>query len=233
MSGVPRSSRAPRSDALRNRQRVVQAASEIFAEQGIRASVADVAARAGVGNATVYRSYRTKTDLLAEVAVLWLQQMERESAAAAAADDPAAAFAGLVDIVFERLRGDRLAADLLREGNLTDAVARTRGRVEANWTTALRRAAEAGAVRDDVTYADLSVLILGTAERLSELGVTDPARWRRTAEFVRAAIAAPPPEEGRSHPASGSALVSGSGVGSDPGPGSGLGSRSGPGPGSA
>jgi AcrR family transcriptional regulator len=183
--------RGPRSDAQRNRLRVVQAASEIFAEQGIRASVADVAARAGVGNATVYRSYPTKAELLAEVALLWLEQIERESAAAATAEDPVAAFSELVDIVFERLRGDRLAADLLSEGDLTDAVAQTRRRVEANWTTALRRAADAGAVRGDVTYADLSVLILGTAERLSEMGVTDPARWRRTAQFVRAAVAVP------------------------------------------
>jgi AcrR family transcriptional regulator len=192
MAERSRVTRGPRSDARRNRLRVVQAASEIFAEQGIRASVADVAARAGVGNATVYRSYRTKAELLAEVALLWLEQIERESAAAATADDPVAAFSELVEIVFERLRGDRLAADLLSEGNLTDAVAQTRRRVEANWTTALRRAADAGAVREDVTYADLSVLILGTAERLSELGVTDPARWRRTAQFIRAAIAAPP-----------------------------------------
>ena len=192
MASPSRTPRGPRSDAQRNRLRVVQAASEIFAEQGIRASVADVAARAGVGNATVYRSYPTKAELLAEVALLWLEQIERESAGAATADDPVAAFAELVEIVFERLRGDRLAADLLREGNLTDAVAQTRRRVEANWTTALRRAADAGAVREDVTYADLSVLILGTAERLSELGVTDPARWRRTAQFVRAAIAVPP-----------------------------------------
>ena len=184
--------RGPRSDARRNRLRVVQAASEIFAEQGIRASVADVAARAGVGNATVYRSYPTKAELLAEVALMWLEQIERESATAATADDPVAAFSELVEIVFERLRGDRLAADLLSEGNLTEAVAQARRRVEANWTTAVRRAADAGAVRDDVTYEDLSVLILGTAERLSELGVTDPARWRRTAQFVRAAVAAPP-----------------------------------------
>jgi AcrR family transcriptional regulator len=197
MADRSRVTRGPRSDARRNRLRVVQAASEIFAEQGIRASVADVAARAGVGNATVYRSYPTKAELLAEVALLWLEQIERESAAAAAADDPVAAFTELVEIVFERLRGDRLAADLLSEGNLTDAVAQTRRRVEANWTTALRRAADAGAVREDVTYADLSVLILGTAERLSQLGVTDPARWRRTAQFVRAAVAAPPGSTGR------------------------------------
>lgn len=191
MAAASNSPRSPRADALRNRERVVQAASEIFAEHGIRASVADVAARAGVGNATVYRSYPTKADLLAEVALMWLTDMERESATAAQADDPVAAFGDLVDTVFERLRGDRLAADLMREGNQSEEVARARARVEANWTAALRRAAAAGAVRDDVTYADLTVLILGTAERLSQMGVAEPERWRRVAGFVRAGIAAP------------------------------------------
>jgi AcrR family transcriptional regulator len=189
MSGDPDPPRPPRADAVRNRERVVQAASEIFAEQGTRASVADVAARAGVGNATVYRSYPSKADLLAEVALLWLSDMERESAATAGAEDPVTAFGELIDTVFERLRGDRLAADLLREGNPSEEVALTRARVEANWTAALRRATAAGAVRDDVTYADLSVLILGTAERLSEMGIDDPAQWRRVAGFVRAGIA--------------------------------------------
>src|ERR1700753_2125845 len=127
MADRSRVTRGPRSDARRNRLRVVQAASEIFAEQGIRASVADVAARAGVGNATVYRSYPTKAELLAEVALLWLPPSG--AAARAPADDPVAAFTELVEIVFERLRGDRLAADLLSEGNLTDAVAQTRQRV--------------------------------------------------------------------------------------------------------
>ena len=169
--------------------RVVRAASEIFAEQGIRASVAEVAARAGVGNATVYRSYPSKDDLLAEVALTWLGDIEVAAQQAAAAADPVVALTELVETVFEHLRGDRLAADLLREGNLTSVIADTRRRVEGLWTTALRRAAAAGAVRGDVTYSDLSVLILGTAERLTELGITDQAAWQRMAGFVRAAIA--------------------------------------------
>lgn len=184
----PRTSRGARADAQRNRRRVVQAASEVFAERGSGASVADVAARAGVGNATVYRSYPSKADLLAEVAVTWLNDMEAEAMRAATADDPASAFGELVETVLERLRDDRLATDLLRAGNLTDAVAEARRRVEANWTIAVRRAADVGAVRRDLTYGDLSVLILGTAVRMSELGIDDPAAWRRLAQFVRAAV---------------------------------------------
>ncbi len=162
----------------------------MFAEQGIGASVADIADRAGVGNATVYRSYPTKTDLLAEVAVRWLTEMESIAAAAAASSDPVPAFQGLIETIFERLREDRLAADLLRAGNVTDEVASIRRRVEGHVTTTLRRAAQTGTVRGDVSYADLSVLILGTAQRLSETGVTSAAAWERMAQFVLAAVLA-------------------------------------------
>jgi AcrR family transcriptional regulator len=180
--------RAERSDARRNRRRVIKAASEVFAEQGMSASMADIADRAGVGNATVYRSYATKTDLLADVAINWLTEMDAIASEVAAATDAVAAFRGLIETIFEHLREDRLAADLLRAGNVTDEVAAIRRRVERQVTTALRRAAQTGAVRADVTYGDLSVLILGTAQRLSETNVTSSAAWQRMARFVLTAI---------------------------------------------
>ena len=45
--------RPRRADAVRNRERVVAAAAAVFAERGVEAGVPDVAARAGVGKATV------------------------------------------------------------------------------------------------------------------------------------------------------------------------------------
>jgi AcrR family transcriptional regulator len=181
--------RASRADAVRNRRRVERAASEVFAERGMGASVADVAARAGVGNATVYRNYPTKTELLAEVAIRWLTGMEEVARRFEAGADPVAAFRGLIEAIFQRLREDRLAADLLRAGNITGDVAAARRRVEARTTAVLRRAARAGAVADDVTYADLSVLVLGTAQRLTDMGESEPAAWQRMAGFVLSAVA--------------------------------------------
>ena len=182
-------SRSNRADAVRNRERVERAAREVFAEQGMRASMADVAARAGVGNATVFRNFATKTDLLAEIAIRWLTEMEAITEQAEADPDPVAAFHGLYETIFERLRQDRLAADLLRAGDFAEELAVVRRRVEARTTAVMRRAAAAGAMRDDVTYADMSILVLGTAERLAETGVTDPAAWQRMAGFVLAAVA--------------------------------------------
>ena len=56
-----------RADAVRNRERVVAAAAAVFAERGVEAGVPDIAARAGVGKATVYRSFPTKEHLIAAV----------------------------------------------------------------------------------------------------------------------------------------------------------------------
>ena len=65
-----------RADALRNRERVVAAAAEVFAERGIEASVPEVAVRAGVGKATVYRSFPTKEHLVAAVVTGRLAEFE-------------------------------------------------------------------------------------------------------------------------------------------------------------
>ncbi len=63
MSHTPSS----RSDALANRQRLVQAAREVFSERGTHADIKEIVERAGVGIGTVYRNFATKEDLLAEI----------------------------------------------------------------------------------------------------------------------------------------------------------------------
>src|SRR5580693_1084992 len=54
----------PRRDAERNRQRILQAASEVFNERGLEVSLDEIARYAGVGVGTVYRRVRTKEELV-------------------------------------------------------------------------------------------------------------------------------------------------------------------------
>src|SRR5438552_8027398 len=65
---APSATRALRSDARRNRQAVIAAAKELFADQGLDAQMPDVARTAKVGVGTVYRHFPTKDDLIAAMA---------------------------------------------------------------------------------------------------------------------------------------------------------------------
>lgn len=176
-----------RADAERNRTRVAEAAALVFAEHGLDATVAQVADRARVGNATVYRNYPSKTELLSEVALRWL--VDWRTALRAAADAGDVPFREVFLELYARLRGDRLALDLLRAGAIDDEVTAARAEVEALFTASLDAAVADGLVRPGITYADLSVLILGTAGRLSEIGETDAATWRHVADMIWAGIA--------------------------------------------
>ncbi|HPX37328.1 MAG TPA: helix-turn-helix domain-containing protein, partial [Mycobacterium sp.] len=63
----PLESKPLRADAERNRESIVAAAAELFAERGLSVPLEDVARAAGVGVATLYRRFPTRTDLAIEV----------------------------------------------------------------------------------------------------------------------------------------------------------------------
>ena len=65
--GRPTTARPLRADARRNREAILRAAREAFEAEGVFTSLDGVAARAGVGNATLYRNFPTRDDLLAAV----------------------------------------------------------------------------------------------------------------------------------------------------------------------
>ncbi|HLU60417.1 MAG TPA: helix-turn-helix domain-containing protein [Pseudonocardia sp.] len=73
-----------RADARHNRDRIVAAGRELMLERGVEAPLDQIAARAGVGNATLYRHFPTRADLVRRVV---LHDMERVRAEAAAALD--------------------------------------------------------------------------------------------------------------------------------------------------
>jgi AcrR family transcriptional regulator len=62
-SGAPADGRKMRADAQRNRDALLVAAGEAFAEKGIDASLEDIARRAGVGIGTLYRHFPTRDEL--------------------------------------------------------------------------------------------------------------------------------------------------------------------------
>ena len=71
-----RSSRTLRKDAAENRERLLAAASELFAERGLDVTLNDIAHRAGVGVGTAYRRFTNKEEVIDALFEQRLQQVE-------------------------------------------------------------------------------------------------------------------------------------------------------------
>src|SRR3954466_5722258 len=95
-----------RADARRNRERVIAAAAEVFAQKGLDAGVPEIAARAGVGKATVYRSFPSKEHLVGAVACERLDWVAAQARLGLEAGDAAQGFRDALTAIAERQAGD-------------------------------------------------------------------------------------------------------------------------------
>ena len=182
-----------RVDALRNRARVVEAAEAVFAEHGPDAGVEAIATAAGVGKATVYRSFPTKEHLFAAVAVQRIRWFEEQAEAAAAAPgDPLETLERLLMALAEVQARDRRIG-----GSMTGATMRVPELLEAraDATAALDRVVArgraAGVLRADATAEDVGVLFGGLCRELADRGERDAAVWRRYARLIVASLRGP------------------------------------------
>lgn len=161
-----------RADAERNRGLVLAAARSVFAEHGLEAGVAEVAERAGVGVATIFRRFPTKDDLLA--AVLEDQVHEIEELARAATSFRAF----MVDVTAVHM-SDRGLCDAVDHDVFTrPELERSRAEVQKLVRALLERAQAAGEIRKDVTIDDIPVVLLGVARS------APPDGWRRYLDFA-------------------------------------------------
>ena len=87
-----------RSDAQANRQRLVQAAREVFRERGAGADIKEIADRAGVGVGTVYRNFATKDDLLAAIVQSVMAEVQERLVDRYDVADPAASIAAMLRV---------------------------------------------------------------------------------------------------------------------------------------
>jgi AcrR family transcriptional regulator len=101
-----------RSDARRNRALCIEAARLLFAEHGLDVTFDDVAAKAGLGVATVYRHFASRDALLETVLLDSTAAMTQEAAIALAMDDPAAALTHVVRTLARSFARDRMLVQI-------------------------------------------------------------------------------------------------------------------------
>ncbi|MCS5734715.1 TetR/AcrR family transcriptional regulator [Herbiconiux daphne] len=169
-----------RSDARRNRQRLVSAAAEAFATVGTEASVADIAERAGVGKGTVFRHFASKDELLGTIVGDVLDTLLRRGEDLTTAPDAAAALEAFMSETIELQAHDRAFCEVVAGTAVGDR--RIRESIAALEDVVARltaRAQSQGALRPDVTGDDIVLLLSGIYQTAAPLSATRPELWRR------------------------------------------------------
>jgi AcrR family transcriptional regulator len=180
-----------RVDAERNRQRIVAAAREVFAEQGLEVPMEDIARRAGVGVGTLYRRYPTRADLIAAAFETKMSAYAEAARDALADPDPWHGFCGYVERICAMQAGDRGFTTVL---TMTFPTAKQfeadRDRAYADFTTLIERAKAAGKLRADFAAEDLPMFLMANAGVLTATADAAPETWRRLVGYLIQACAA-------------------------------------------
>ncbi len=169
-----------RQDARENRERILAAAEEVFGADGATASTDEVARRAGVGIATVFRHFPTKEALIEATLLRHFDHLTERAQELAAEADPGEAWRALLKMMITTGATKLTLISLLREsGDFPRSAAAASERLKAAVDDALRRAQSSGAVRPSVTIDEVYVLIRGLAQATATMptppGVLDRA----------------------------------------------------------
>ncbi|WP_432187494.1 TetR/AcrR family transcriptional regulator [Streptomyces sp. Tue6028] len=192
-----------RSDAERNRARIIAAARTVFGRDGLGASMASVAREAGVGIATMFRRFPSKEELVAAVFADRMDAYVQATAEALADPEPWRGFTGYIETVCAMQAADRGFADVLTM-SLPGAEALEACRAEAyqRFLELIARAKDSGDLREDFTSRDLVLLLMANAGVLSATGDDAPDAWRRLVAWMIQSFRAPargalpdPPED--------------------------------------
>jgi AcrR family transcriptional regulator len=175
-------------EAHDKRARLLRAAGEVFARDGLDAPMPAVAAAAGAGVGSVYRQFPSKRDLIAALVVERLQESERGAEAAFdSGEDRWSALTGLLWTLAERQAGDVVLGEAMATvSEHPDVVAALEATV-MSLESLLAAARAESELRADATTLDLRLLFAATRAA----GQLEAGAWRRMLELGIDALRAP------------------------------------------
>ena len=167
-------------DAEAKRERLLSAAGEVFAREGIEAPMPAVAAAAGAGVGSVYRQFPSKEDLVAALVIRRLDSVIADiEAALARGGAPWPAFVALMWELADRQASDDVVAEAMATVTEHPAVAERAWLCEQRIEALMGKARGEGSLRADATPSDVRLLLAAVrAVRRRE-----PASWRRMLEL--------------------------------------------------
>ena len=183
-SATPKPARKPRSDAQRNRERILEVAKQVFTRRGADASMGEIARRAKIGPGTLYRHFAKRDDLLATVYITEVEKLAAAQKKLSAELPPIEALRAWLLVFIDYIAAKKIIAPAL------NAMAGGPSRVFQQTTQVMEEAAHAlashaiasGDLRPDVDPIDLMRAIYG----LSTAGSADdwPAKARKFVDIL-------------------------------------------------
>jgi AcrR family transcriptional regulator len=203
MTRTQPSERPLRKDAERNRQRILDAARELFAQEGVGVTLNDVAHHAGVGVGTVYRRFPDKAQLIEELFEQQVSELVGLMEEAAEDPDPWRGLTGFFRRNLELQARDRAFREIIvGTPEAAQRLQQIRLRMFPLGAQLVQRAKDAGALRPDFEPADIPMTFLMLTAVLDAAREVEPELWRRYLEiFIQGLRADPAPPAALATPA--------------------------------
>lgn len=169
--------RKPRSDALRNRERILEVAKAVFTRQGANASLEEIAKQAGVGAGTLYRHFPTRDELIEGVYRSEVEKLAASAARFAATMSPLEALRAWMLLLVDYIAAKHIIAPALNTiaGGPSRLHEGSRTMIQAAIDGLVKRAKRSGDLRRELDAYDLLRALIGVSH------VGSGADWQQSA----------------------------------------------------
>ena len=183
--------RTLRADARRNRESVLRAAKELFADQGLEAQMPEVAKTAQVGVGTVYRHFPTKDDLIAALVAERFERFVEKAREGLEQEDAWGGISDFIRFAAQIQADDRALCEVMgSRPEVMDAAAREAGLPEL-CDRLVKRAQRSGQLRRDLAWEDIPMIACGLGGIAQAAVGPGAGRWPRLVEIILDGLRAP------------------------------------------
>jgi len=170
--------RKPRTDAQRNRERILEVAKQAFTRSGANASLDDIAKQAAVGPGTLYRHFPTREELLKAVYRAELEKLAAAEQKLAQTMAPVAALRAWLLLFVDAIAAKQLIAPALNTllGDSKKVFEASYAKMHQAIRALVKRAVANGEIRSDLDPADLLWALVGVAN------VASSPDWQQSAK---------------------------------------------------
>jgi AcrR family transcriptional regulator len=157
--------RRPRSDAQRNRERILEVAKTAFTRHGADASLDEIAKQAGVGPGTLYRHFPTRDALIEAVYRSELEKLAAAERSFAATMPPVPALRAWMLLLVDYIAAKHIIAPALNSivGGPSRLYEDSRSLIQGAIDALVKRAKKSGDVRRDLDASDLLLALIGVS----------------------------------------------------------------------